>query len=57
MDKSVREIYEGECAMQGAKYLLIIYDDGTLKLTWYCGDRVLFHICRRGHAISERTGT
>jgi len=41
MNKSVREMYEGECVMQGAKYLLIIYDDGTLKLTWYCDDKVV----------------
>ena len=45
MDKSVREMYEGECVMQGAKYLLIIYDDGTLKLTWYCGDRIVEEEC------------
>ena len=34
MDKCVRELYEGDGAI-GSKYLLTIYEDGTLKLTWY----------------------
>ena len=41
MDKSVREMYEGDSIMKDAKYLLLVYDDGTLKLTWYCGDRIV----------------
>jgi len=41
MEKRVREIYEGDCVMKDAKYLLLIYDDGSLKLTWYCGERIV----------------
>ena len=40
MEDEVKEIYEGECIMEGAKFLLIIYESGKLKLTWYYHDRV-----------------
>lgn len=41
MAKDVKEMYEGEDTLKDSKYLLIIYSDGTLKLTWYYKDKVV----------------
>lgn len=38
MDKVVKEMYECDGVCKGTKYVLVIYDDNTPKLTFYNGD-------------------
>ena len=37
MSKSVKELYECDGVSQGTKYVLVIYDDLSVKLTLYNG--------------------
>ena len=37
MSKSVKEMYECDGACNGTKYVLVIYDDLSVKLTFYNG--------------------